>query len=450
MNDITIINTSYSVSPASLPFGVLMIVSVLEKAGYRVGFLDYQTHDSQDKTNPEEFSRFLEQADAPILGLSVLSSQLPTVLLGVEAYKARHPEATIIFGGPSATDTPDAILAHFPVDIVVRGEGEITVVELMHCLEQRGNLADVKGISYREGTRIVTTPDRERIQDLDSLPMPAYHRVDWNRYRNTLGIVTSRGCPYRCRFCSAHSIWQHAVTYRSPASLAREIASVKPYISNIEFHDDTLVLQRPRVKALMDALKAEGVDTPWYGYGRVNLMDDELLRTLAEGNCTELFYGLESGSNRVLKTLKKGFTIEQAIAVVQKTRKYIPSVITSFIYGFPFETMEDFYDTLWAINQLGRDPHVIPNVWFLCPLPKAPLTEEYRHALRFSEEYQSLFGTLQIRGSVSDYPTLVDAIRRFPDVFATFYYFDHAELAEKWSIMLRMRQQALAAHAPGN
>jgi radical SAM superfamily enzyme YgiQ (UPF0313 family) len=152
----------------------------------------------------------------------------------------------------------------------------------------------------------------------------------------------------------------------------------------------------------------------------------------------------------VLRALKKGFTIETAIEVVQETRQYIPSVITSFIYGYPFEAMDDFWDTLWAINQMGRDPHVIPNVWFLCPLPNAPLTEEYRERLRFSEEYQSLFGTLQIRRTVAEYPTLVEAIRRYPDVFSTFYHFDHPELAEKWSVMLRMRQRALQNQTTGN
>lgn len=431
MSDIQVVNSGFGEYRPGLPIGPLRIISMLEQYGFSVSFKDYQLHNPEKHPNSEEFYNFLKPLE-DIIGISVICNALPTVLGAVALLKEEHPDKTVILGGPAPTDVGEKILDYFPVDIIVLGEGEKTIVEVMEALQGRKPLDQIKGIVCKANGRTVTTPRRERIKDLDSLPLPAYHHVNYADYRGLACIMTARGCPFKCGFCSAHSIWQRKMEYRSIENIVEEILLVEDKSVMLGFLDDTFVQDKKRAMALVDAFRKEGVDIPYTCNGKITLMDDELLTKLSETECFQIFYGVESGSNRILNLLQKGHTIEQAREVIRKTMEYdIKRVRTSYIWGYPFATLEEFYDTLMSMGEDLRLEKTVTQMSLLSPLPSSPIFKEYHQLIKFDPLIQSRAGGLPIQQSLSDYPHIIELIENHPYIFTSFYHYDHPGFDEK-------------------
>lgn len=434
MPDITIINSGLLVKNPSIPIGPLMIVSVLEKAGYEVEFRDYQGGTVSRKPDPNVFKKFCE-TDANIIGISVMCNSMPTVLLAVKKIKEEDPDKIIILGGPGATDVGAQLLKDFPVDYIVMGEGEFTIIELMDTIKKGKNPRAIKGIAYKEQDMIVVTTPRERIQNLGSLPLPAYHHIDLSDYDGSASILTVRGCPFHCKFCSTHSIYGGQVIKRDLSHIIEEIKLLAPQSKLIAFVDDTFIADKKWALQIVDIMKAEGINLKWSCNGKIPLMDKEMLNELKQRNCHMIFYGIESGSERVLKMIKKGHTPEQARRVIEMTIDNVEYIRTSYIWGYPFATVEDFYltlDNLYADMQL---PTVISQLSQLSPLPSAPLFKEYGDHLAFDVTAQSRAGGLPINENLADYPELIQVILQYSNLFTSFYYFDHPDFQQKLKIM---------------
>jgi anaerobic magnesium-protoporphyrin IX monomethyl ester cyclase len=420
----------------AMPIGPLLIVSALEEAGYTVHFQDYQTYRAERKPSIETFYRFIKDAPGDIIGLNAYSSILPTVLGAVRRLKAEFPRKMVILGGPSPTDTPVEIMRAFPVDVIVLGEGELTVVDLMRTLEDGGDLDEVAGIVYRRDAEIRMTPRRPRVQDLDSLPLPAYHRINFADYGHMVHILTARGCPYQCKFCSVHSIWERQVTYRTAESIERELRLVRDQVREIRFADDTFVLNKRRVREMIALMRKVGLEVPWRANGRLDLMDDDLLAAMGESGCQVMMVGLESGSNRVLRAIKKETTIEQAYYTLRKAARYIRHLDVAWIWGFPVETLEDLYETVMAVAEICRLP---TDVWthghLLCAFPKSTFYQEHRQMIRFDTGLYPSQRAFMPSERLSEYQELVSLIREYPEIFAGFYYFDHPELEAKRALI---------------
>lgn len=437
MSDVAILSTNSSPN-IGIPLGPLMITAVLQEAGYQVDFRDYQTYAAERKPAIETFLSFLEQVDCSIIGLSVMANALPTVLGAVERYKRNHGDTLIILGGPAPSDLPREILERFPVDIIVVGEGEETTVELMHALESGRPLGEVAGLCYREDGEIRQTGARARIQNLDALPLPAYERIDFADYPPGKAIIlTARGCPYECSFCSAHSIWQRQITRKSPRRVVEEICSVRDRITGVEFHDDTFTMDPERVQTLLALMRAEGLSLEWVCNGRINLSTPALLGLMADHGCHEVFYGIESGSDRLLHRIRKNITSEQGRRVVEQTAQIIGRVVTSYIWGYPFESLDDFFQTMLAVCRDAARREIRCQLGLLSPLPRSPLYQEYRDTIRFSTDIGPGV-MLPGNGSLAAYPDLVELITRHPEIFSPFYYYDHDDLLEKAKVVKRM------------
>jgi len=440
MPDISIVNgalidqsPSNGRTHAAVPLGPLLIVSALEEAGFDVDFVDYQLYPVKRKPSVDTFYRFLCTLRSEIIGISLISANLPTTLGAIRRFKEEFPHKTIILGGPCATDTPTEIMMGFPADIIVRGEGERTVVELMRALENNGDLSDVLGITYRAPDGVIhSNPSRPRVTRLDTSPNPAYHHIDWSAYGHMIPIMSARGCPYDCTFCSVHSIWERRVTQRSIEGIIREITAVKDEIHEICFVDDTFVLDKRRVYGIIEAMKAEGIHLPWRCNGRVNTAEKKLLKAMADSGCHMMLFGLESGSDKVLKRIRKRFTAKQALEMLELASRYIPRLDVSFIWGFPFETMEDFYLTLEALGEVSRLPNrTLIHGHLLCAFPKSSIYQEYKHLIRFSRDFYPAQRAFLPTDRLSKYPELIEIVEGFPDICAAFYYFDHPELEQK-------------------
>jgi radical SAM superfamily enzyme YgiQ (UPF0313 family) len=422
------------------PLGLLYLTSVLEQRGYEVDLVDYQTlPKSRPQADPFDLDTALAAISetADIVGFSCMANLLPFTLLVAERFKRRHPGKTILLGGVGPFGVEARILERFPwIDVIVRGEAEAILPLLLEALPDRDRLAGVPGLFLRRPDgQVLATPPAARIADLDGLPLPAYHRLDTAAFDGH-GIVSSRGCPYACRFCSVAPIWDRRTTHRGHAGLIDEIRLLhEDYgVDKVLFQDEFFFSSEEKILDFCDRLQASGLPVRWKCYGRVNLVGETSMRRMAESGCIQLRFGIESGSDRVLKRIVKGFEFKDALRAVTQALALFESVETFFIWGFPFEEMDDFYQTALQMDRFRQiGVTVLPSL--LSMLPQTDIYREYRAGLYGGglEMVPELIPIYVVTGHevVGDgnrvparYKPLYDFIGAHPDVFPGFFLFE--------------------------
>jgi radical SAM superfamily enzyme YgiQ (UPF0313 family) len=222
---------------------------------------------------------------------------------------------------------------------------------------------------------------------------------------------------------------------RSVDNVIKELSLLRDEygVREIRFCDDTFVLSKRRILQFCSEIKRERLDISWACMGRINLMDDELMREMRSAGCHGVQYGVESGSNSVLKKINKGFTKQMAEDIIKKSTKYFEQVISTFIWGFPFETMEDFYETIFLMSSLAEKGSMI-KFFLLSPSPLSQLYREYRDSLRYSEK---LCSELVWKGysNFIDREIISNMIKNYPEVFPDFYYIDSGNMYEKYKTL---------------
>ena len=368
-----------------VPLGCLYLVRALEDAGLSVDFRDFQRHGEGDPFAEDALVRFLEdRAPAPVIGLSVMANLLPFVLLAARRVRERWPDRTIVLGGTGPKAVEEGILAACPwIDVIAVGEGEVSAPRLAAALRDGLSLDDVPGIVWRRDGEIATNSPAPRICDLDAIPFPAFDRIDLPEYAG-YGVMTSRGCPYPCTFCSVAPVWDRKSFLRSPTNIIAEMRDVheRTGADLFLFQDEFFVSSKKNVLAFCEEFRASGLPVTWKAFGRVNLTDEATMRAMADAGCTEVRYGIESGSPRILKRIKKGFSAEDSVRVVADAVRIFPHVDTFFIWGYPFEEMEDFHQTVFQMTSFrAMGARVLPSL--LCFLPQTDIYLEYRDSDRF-------------------------------------------------------------------
>jgi radical SAM superfamily enzyme YgiQ (UPF0313 family) len=284
---------------------------------------------------------------------------------------ARHlkqatPDLTIILGGAHATLLPDETLATTPeIDIIVRGEGEETIIELLQALEDKQPLDNISGISYRANGKVLSTATRTTNIDMDSLPFPAYHLLPWQKYKPHpphglaspfAAIVTSRGCPYHCAYCSK-PVFGSKFRAQSPERVVEEVAYLQEKfgVKEVAFYDDVFTLDKKRAHAIAEAIIRKGIKIFWTCEARVNLVDKDLLRHMKLAGCYAIAYGIESASPEILQSLHKDITLEQVEEAVRSSREAGLQVIGYLMLGSPGETPETIRQTIEFAKKLKID-----------------------------------------------------------------------------------------------
>lgn len=453
-HDITLVNISTAVpSQASqgrdlhVPLGCLYLVSALEQAGIRVDFRDYQLF-SKDLPFPldiDYFQSFLADS-ASIVGVSCMVSMLPFVLLGTKKFKETHPDHKVILGGAGPSGVAEAIVSSLPwIDIVVRGEGEVTLVELVKALMGGGDLRPISGMTYRDGSGIHHNQPRPRLKNLDDIAFPAYERAELSEYTK-VPVITGRGCPFNCTFCDVGPLWGNRTVFRSIDNVIEELILLNSEYGqdSVYMADDTFDLKRTRTEAFCGEIKGLGLN--WSCLARVDLMDEKLLDGMASAGCNAVFLGIESGSNEVLKAINKKFTIQEATRKVEMSTKYFDRVITSFIWGFPFETMEDLKQTVFSVLSMSYLDAMV-GLKLLSPMPLSKLGIEYGDQLEFSEDLCSVFASLGnvTPGRMSRMAEIPEEFQAFikehPDICAGFYHIESDNLHEKADYVRRFSKK---------
>jgi radical SAM superfamily enzyme YgiQ (UPF0313 family) len=416
-----------------VPLGCLYLTRALEDAGFAVDFRDYQLCPADDPFDVKAFLEFVREP-APVIGLSCMANLLPFTLLAARALRQRYPDRTIVLGGVGATSVEDKLLRRFPwIDIISRGEGERTGPELMRVLNNGRDLSGVAGISYRGASGAVRhNPDQARIDDIDAILLPAFEKIELRKYAG-YGMMTSRGCPYLCTFCSVAPIWGLQSRSRSPRSIVEEMRHLhgEAGVDLFLFQDEFFVSGKEHVMEFCRELSRSGLPVEWKAFGRVNLTDEEMMRAMADCGCLELRFGIESGSDAVLSRIRKGFTAAEVLDLVPRAVAILPRIDCFYVWGFPFESMEDFNQTLFqmvSFRMMGA--RILPSLLSL--LPQTSIYREYAAApLEFCPYLFPEFvftghevldaGEVRLPERHAEYFRL---ITDNPDVFPGFFHYD--------------------------
>ncbi|MEW6719243.1 MAG: radical SAM protein [Thermodesulfobacteriota bacterium] len=382
-------------APSVVPIGIGCVSAALRRAGCETELLDVFAR----SFSREETGAYLSKSKWDFIGINAFSTQYEWARWFAAEARKRQPHAAIVMGGPLATFSSDIVLRSTAADICVIGEGEETVRELAGSM---GDLRSVAGIAYRDGSgRIVTTAERPHIADLDSIPFTPYEFFDMEIYLGnsgmfgvpavrTIGMLTSRGCPWRCRYCSRT---HRGARLRSIDRIVEEIVLLREKygIRGVSFADELVLVSKKRGYELCEKLKP--LKIYWDCQGRANVVDLDLLKAMKDSGCTSVGYGVESGSQRMLDAMEKGVTVRQNELAVANTIKAGMVPVVQMIYGYPGEDTDSIEETARFFERVKFYPATgrgICHLSLLTPLPGSPLYADLVAEGRIRDEEEFL------------------------------------------------------------
>lgn len=375
-----------SVSPIEyIPLGLAYLASVARNSGHEVLVIDSEA----EQISANEVMQRLGKFRPDVVGISLTSALYEGACELSFEIRKNFPGAVQIFGGVHPTVMPDTCFTHpekgrVPVDVIVRGEGEFALLEILDRIECKEPYAGIAGISYLQQGSVVHNPDRMPIGNLDSLPLPAKDLFPIEKYNMTercepVGtIMTGRGCPFQCTYCTSKKTLGKTYRFRSTASVIKEIEHlIKTYnVKRIGFYDDTFVINKPRVRELCNEIISRGIKVEWTCLARVNLVDEDMLRLMRQAGCVMVEFGIESGSQRMLDTMKKGITVEESAKALDMCRNAGLRVKGDFMIGTLGEDEESISETRKFLRENMRKMWVY-SVTIFVPYPGAPSREDY-------------------------------------------------------------------------
>ncbi|MFX1416188.1 MAG: B12-binding domain-containing radical SAM protein [Promethearchaeota archaeon] len=337
------------------------------------------------RSTDKEFYSVLESFSPDVVGISgTATPSIYDTYRAARLVKRFDSKTHVVAGGAHVTFEDTNVLAECPeIDIVVRGEGEATMNALLKAIQTKQGLTDIRGITYRRDSQVIRNPDMPHVKDLDSIPFPAYDLLDLKKYfagnYPWATMITSRGCPYKCVFCSSSRIVGKRWRGRSPSNVVEEIEMLeqKYAVREIEFLDDLFTFDKDRVREFCELLKSRGVGFGWTCSTRADVMAryPHMARWLRAAGCHTVYIGAESGSQRILNIMKKGISVDDIVRSVRILKREGLGVILSFIIGTPSETKQEIDATIDLACRLDPD---LAQFTVLTPYPGTPLFDEAR------------------------------------------------------------------------
>lgn len=346
------------VAPSLLPVSLVYLAGYLEQQGYPVRIFDGQIETMSEST----IKAVLTEFKPDVVGVTCMTPMVVETHLVAACVKAFRKDLPVVVGGIHASVMPDDVLTDGNIDVIVRGEGEITFHELIEAFRSGAELGSIAGLTYRSGDQIVSTPNRPLLEDLDSLPLPARHLVNYEGYHQVPDavfakplreILTSRGCPFQCIFCSARLMSGFKYRYHSPGRVLEEVdLLVNQYgARQIAVLDDNFVVERQRTIDICEGLMRRGLHKRlvWTTAARADQVDLELLKLMKRAGFVLVSFGVETGTARLLKMIQKSETMEQIRQAVDWSHQAGLKVRGTLILGLPTETVADSRATIeWA------------------------------------------------------------------------------------------------------
>jgi len=370
---VLLVQPPYPFSEFPKPSSALMFLgTVLRQQGVEVEILDLLS----TRYSPQKIQERLARFQPDIIGATSVTLNFPIAVKILQSCKRVAPEAITLMGGPHVTFTAEETLRAYPeVDMIVRGEGEETLRELVFALGEKRSLEEVKGLAFRHNGKIFQTEDRPFITDLDLLPLPERTLFPISRYlamRVPGSVLSSRGCPMDCTFCVGYRMTGRLGRFRHPLRVVDEIASaLRLGFEEICIDDDLFTRNRKHVLAICEEIGRRALRFKMYIFARVDTVDRLLLRKLREAGCAMICFGLESGNQKILDQANKRTTLEKARQAVQLCKEEGISPFGSFILGLPGETRETMEETISFARSL-EIPH---GFHLLSPFPGTTVRE---------------------------------------------------------------------------
>ncbi len=388
------------------PLGLAYLAAVLEKDGIEVSVIDQFADKLPDKALVDT----LKEKRPDLIGFSVLTPVIKDAKRLIAAIREFNKDSKIVLGNLHATCFPEDVLKEGAADIVVRGEGEHTLLELCQRLSRGQDLEGLKGISFKLDGKIIHNPDRELIEDLDALPFPAWGKLNPNNYTEVplvaikkaraFPIIASRGCDFRCYYCSQDKLYKK-VRYRDPHKVADEMEYLysRYNIEMFGFSDAYFPFDEKRGLEFCDILIRRGLNkkVKWCTETRVDKVSARLLKAMKEAGVHLIMYGIEVGNPQILRSLNKGTTLEQAVQAFRETRKAGILSQGLFILGLPGETVQTCKETIAFAKKLKCD-FVKFNV--AMPYPGSRFFEDYRKTAKIDnpERFTSWVDWINVSG----------------------------------------------------
>ncbi len=360
------------------PLSLSYLAGALLDSGHEVEILDLLT----SKAANNKVIQKLKQFQPDMVGTTGATMVFPAAARILQICKEFDNTIVTVMGGPHVSFAIEDTFRRTPwVDIIVVGEGDETVVDLVGALEHGKSLDQVKGIAYTNDETIIRTAPRSLIQDLNKLPMPARHLLPLSKYQaleTACSIISSRGCPYSCIFCSAPKMFGRKVRFRRPALVADEIEMVYRELGfkRINLVDDTFTLNHDHARELCREILRRRLPIEWTAYSRVDTLNAELLDLMRNAGCTFLVFGVESGSQQIMDNIKKGITVDKVRNAVKLTVAAGIGSFASFILGLPGETPSTARTSLALAREMFEAYGVQYGFHFLSPFPGTEVYDE--------------------------------------------------------------------------
>jgi radical SAM superfamily enzyme YgiQ (UPF0313 family) len=352
---------------------------VAQNEGHEVTVIDCQA----EHLTYDAFRARISQGSPDVIGVTGTTLLYKSAMKLVDIAKEAQPQAVTMLGGSHGTFWDESALKEYPsLDVVVRREGEITFIELLKKLKSDGSLNEVLGVTFRaKDGKIVRTPDRPFIEDLDALPFPAHDLLPLDSLKHMgkvlFPLITSRGCVYWCDFCSTVRMFGRGYRWRSPKNVVDEMQLVhdKYGVTQVTFYDDAFTVNRERVFKICEQLHARKLDMTWDCGTRVDMVDREMLKTMCDAGCIAVWLGVESGSEAILGKMNKKIKLDQSRLAYKAAQDAGLMTIANVVLGFPGETEQTAWETIRFVKELNPD-HV--GFYVATPYPGTPMYDQVK------------------------------------------------------------------------
>lgn len=393
--------------PNCIPSGLATIAAVLRGHGFDVEIYDANAL----RPSKDEITRTLKEKTWDIVGLSGLITTYEFQKWLIASLKNIHPDSPVISGGGLATCNSNLLFKNTEVDVTVVGEGEQTVIELCQCIENGADMDKIPGVWFRKNGQIIKNEARKNIDNPDTIALPAWDLLPieiylknpiWGNVANnssgfrkdvkvtrSMNVIASRGCPFSCRYCF-HLFGHSNYRFRSAQNVVDEIEILleRYGVDFVGFVDDNMMVSEKRLLEFCDLMQRRNFPLTWGCHGRVTSAKQEVLQRMAKAGCVWIGYGIESGSQIILNAMNKKATVKQAKEAIINTRKVGIYPNTTFIFGYPGETLKTIQETI----DFKRDLQIRCGSFFATPYPGTYLYEQVRPKIENEEAFIKSLG----------------------------------------------------------
>ncbi|WMJ86439.1 B12-binding domain-containing radical SAM protein [Anaerocolumna sp. MB42-C2] len=406
------------------PMGLLNVAQAFENCGLTCSIMDVPWEKEHCIEKIDILEYVVEQIHAKQVGMIGFYTRcdiLPSVVTFAKGIKDKLPDLYVILGGPGVTFVDKGIMCNFPeIDMVIRGEGEATIADVFGPEGLKQSYETSLGITFRKNDEVISNGDRKVIENLDTLPLISYKYVQQYKENGTIvSLEAGRGCPCNCSFCSTSIFWQRCYRTKSPEHIVAECENAMRFFktNRLNLIHDNLIVSKKYILELTEYIKEKLPSLHWRCSGRVDMLDEEIINSLVESGCENIFLGIETGNSKMQKKIGKNLNLKIAEKNIRLCDKLGLNCWLSFIIGFPGETKEEIEKTLgFALRLRQYKCAVLVQMHWLSPDPGSKIYRENSEKLKFDGKLSD-----HVSASYKLTEREISLVKQYPKVFSSFY-----------------------------